>query len=133
MGEAILFYVQEIAPPLILLAALGHALLALPSAIASRLSSRAGLIAWLITLGLLVFAVGYNGFWRTQYDQDLRGVNLLSWAAEYTLFAIVPQALAYPVACNRPIMRIAVASGLGAAAMLAGLLAGAHPVEIQLL
>lgn len=113
--------------PLLLGNALAQALIAVPSAIASRFSSRAGLTIWLITLGMLVVAVVV----LVVRVANPWGVHLWHEGAWLTFFLIMPQALAYPLTPKSPGARIAVAFGLGIAAafvwMLAGALSGATP------
>jgi hypothetical protein len=111
-GYALLF-------PVFIANAVALALFAVPCAIASRFSRKAGTFVWLTTLALLFFGVVTCICLLKVPPRD-------SWRIGLPLALIVmgPQALAYPVGRNRPLMVIGAAIGFGIALAFAWLVLG---------
>lgn len=105
--------------PVLIGNAVAQALIAVPCAIASRFSKKAGTFVWVSTLAVLfVGGVAYiltsetltRDWWRT-------GVLL-------AIALIGPQVLAYPLGRNRPGLIVGAAFGFGIAIALAWIILG---------
>ena len=105
--------------------ALAQALFAVPCAIASRFSRKAGAIAWLVTVVVLVVAV------VAYIDPFSKPKKVGIFDVLLAIIVVGPQALAYPLVWKRPTFVIAVAFGIGLAVAITwvvlGTLSGSTP------
>lgn len=103
-----------------------NAIIALPTTLFSKVSNRAGLVAWLLTT-MATCVYGIYAFFNSW--QNRAQYLMYQSIVEYSLFFVIPQVITYPLTRNRPEIRPWVAAGLGIGGVILfiviGILSGA--------